>query len=138
MNDSSAIGSSLRRLRTEQKLALATVAGRAGISVATLSRIETNKQGIEVGLLSTLAGILGVSVRDLFKSDDESADLAALSRRIGALSRLERTKLFLEASRRPRNAKQLSPVLDDLVSTVEMLREELLTVQRALRRRGKR
>ena len=135
MNDPASIGPSLRRLRTEQKLALAAVALRAGISVATLSRIETNKQSIEVGLLSTLAGILGVSVRDLFKSDDEGGDLDALSRRIGALSRAERTKLFLDSSRRPRNAKQLSPVLDDLVSTVEMLREELLGVQRALRRR---
>jgi transcriptional regulator with XRE-family HTH domain len=138
MNDPSSIGPSLRRLRTEQKLALSAVASRAGISVATLSRIETNKQSIEVGLLSTLAGILGVSARDLFGGEDEVEDLAMLSRRIGALSRAERTKVFLESSRRPRDAKQLSPVLDDLVSTVEMLREELLNVQRALRGRGKR
>lgn len=137
MNDPNAIGPALRQLRTERKLALAAVASRAGISVATLSRIETNKQSIEVGLLLTLASILGVSARDLFGNDDADNDLDTLSRRIGALSRVDRTKLFLESSRSQRNAKQLAPVIEDLVSTVEMLREELLLVQRALRR-GKR
>ncbi len=137
MNDPHSIGPALRQLRTERRLALAAVASRAGISVATLSRIETNKQSIEVGLLLTLAGILGVSARDLFGNDDGGDDLDTLSRRVGALSRVDRTKLFLETSRRQRNGKQLGPVIEDLVSTVEMLREELLLVQRTLRR-GKR
>jgi transcriptional regulator with XRE-family HTH domain len=136
-NDRSSVGPVLRRLRTERELALAAVASQAGISVATLSRIETNKQSIEVGVLLTLAGILGVSAADILRDGEEKDDLGSLARRIGTLSPVDRTKLFLDASRRPVNGKQLGAVLDDLLSTVEMLRQELLTVQRSLDDRGR-
>jgi len=116
---------------------MAAVAEQAGISIATLSRIETNKQSIEVGLLVTLAQILEVSAADILGSDDEQDDVEVLSRRVAALAPSARTKVFRKSSAR-RRPKDLQPALDDLISTVEMVREELLNVQRAVRRRGKR
>ncbi|HYC60101.1 MAG TPA: helix-turn-helix transcriptional regulator [Thermoanaerobaculia bacterium] len=121
-------------MRTEQDIGLAAVAEQAGISIATLSRVETNKQSIEVGLLLTLARILGVSPADILREPDESGDLQSLSRRVAALPPTQRTKVFMDSSRRQKG-KDLQPVLDDLVSTVDLLREELLSVQRAVRRR---
>ena len=138
MTDPTTVGPTLRRLRMERDVALSAVAEQAGISIATLSRIETNKQSIEVGLLLTLARILGVSAADVLGEDGERNDVESLSRRIAALPADERSKVFLQSSRR-RKAKDLQPVLDDLVSTVELLREELLSVRSAVRRRrGKR
>ena len=137
MNDSTSVGPTLRRLRTERSAALSAVAEQAGISIATLSRIETNKQSIEVGLLLTLARILGVSAADILASGDEHDDVEVLSRRLAALSPDARTKVFRKSLPR-RKPKDLQPAIDDLVLTVEMMREELLSVQRAVRRRGRR
>lgn len=134
MNDPSTVGPTLRRLRTERSIALTAVAEQAGISIATLSRIETNKQSIEVGLLLTLAGILGVSGADVLGGSGERDDVEALSRRLAVLPPAARVQVFRKTAPR-REAKDLQPALDDLISTVEMLREELLSVQRAMRRR---
>lgn len=130
----SAVGDTLRRLRTERSLSLAGVADRAGISVATLSRVETNKQSLEVGLLLTLAGILDVSAAEIFDEDREDAE--SLSRRIAALPAAERAKVFFKSAR-PSREGALGSTLDGLVSTVEVLRDELLSVHRSLRRRRK-
>ena len=130
-----AVGDTLRRLRTDRALSLTGVAGRAGISVATLSRVETNKQSLEVGLLLTLAGILGVSAADILGEVRDDAE--SLSRRIAALPAVERAKVFLRSAR-PRREQKLESTLDGLVSTVEVLRDELLSVQRVLGRRRKR
>jgi transcriptional regulator with XRE-family HTH domain len=113
MNDPDSVGPTLRRLRKQRNIALSEVAGQAGISVATLSRIETNKQGIDVSLLLNLARILGAPAADILGSDVPPEDAGSLSRR---------------------GAKELQPALDDLLSAVEVLREELLTVQRAIKR----
>ena len=129
------VGEILRRLRTGLSLSLARVAKRAGISVATLSRVETNKPSLEVGLLVTLAGILGVSAADILSGDEENAE--SVTRRIAALPAGERAKLLLESTR-PRRDRDLNTTLDGLVSTVEVLRDELLSVRRGLGRRKKR
>lgn len=130
-----AVGDTLRRLRTERSLSLAGVSERAGISVATLSRVETNKQSLEVGLLLTLAGILGVSAAEILGGHQETAE--SLASRIAALPAAERAKVFLKAAR-PRRERKLEAALDGLVSTVEVLRDELLSVHRALGQRRKR
>jgi transcriptional regulator with XRE-family HTH domain len=135
MNDPTSVGPTLRRLRIERNIALAGVAEQAGISVATLSRVETNKQSLEVGLLLTLAGILGVSPAEILGGDREDAE--SLSRRIAALPAAERAQVFLKSAR-PRPGKELESKLDGLVSTVEVLRDELLSVQSVLGRRRKR
>lgn len=137
MTDSATVGPALRRLRTERNIALAAIAEQAGISIATLSRIETNKQSIEVGMLLTLARILDVPAADILDSGDGYDDVEVLSRRLAALPPDARSKVFRNSAPK-RNTKDLRPALDDLISTVDMMREELLNVQRASRRRKKR
>ena len=129
-----AVGDMLRRLRVERQLSLAGVAAQAGVSVATLSRVETSKQTLDVPMLQTLARILGVPAGEILGEDGNDDDPATLERRLARLSGADRTKLFLDASRR-RNAKELGNVLDDLLSTIDVLRDELLEVQRSVRRR---
>lgn len=134
MNDPNSIGPALRRLRMQRNASLAAVAERAQISVATLSRIETNKQGIEVALLLTLARILGVPVAHILGSGDQDVDLDALAAQLAVLPPDARAKVVRKSSA-ARKAKDLQPVFDELISGVDMLREQLLDVRRSMRRR---
>jgi transcriptional regulator with XRE-family HTH domain len=128
------IGENLRRVRAEQQLSLSAVADQAGISVATLSRVETNKQSLDVSLLLTLARILDVPAAEILGEGDSSRDLKAVTRLLAELPASERTQVFLEASRR-KESKHLGTAIDDLLSTIDMLREELLKVHRTVKRR---
>ena len=65
------IGNRLRQARTARQLSLNDVAGRAKISVATLSRIERDKQGIDLGLFLTLSRILKAPPHDLLTADGD-------------------------------------------------------------------
>lgn len=127
------IGANLRRARVERELSLARVASEAGVSVATLSRVETEKQSVDVALLVTLARILGLSAAELL-GEPATDDPTALARGMARLSTADRTKVFLDASRY-RDGKQLGAILDDLVTTIDLMREELLRVQQSVRQR---
>lgn len=137
-NLSNDVGETLRRLRTDRELSLAGVAQQAGISVATLSRVETNKQNLDVGLLMTLARILGVPAGEILGNGGDGNDHDALARRLGALRMPDRTKVFLQSSPKRHGQKDLQATIEDLLSTVDILRDELEAVQRAVRTRRKR
>jgi transcriptional regulator with XRE-family HTH domain len=134
--DVSRVGESLRRIRVQRRLSLSDVAGKAGVSVATLSRIETNKQNLDVTLLSTLAGVLGVSLSEVF-GERESDGADALMKHVSRLRRSERARLLFAPSRH-RDSRGLRETIEDLLSTVDVLRDELLSVQRGLRSKRKR
>ena len=130
------VGETIRRIRVARELSLADVARKAGVSVASLSRMETNKQSVDVSLLETLADILGVTAASVLgeAGGNGHGDPDELAGRLSALSAPERTRIFLASSRR-RDSKQVGAVLDDLVSTVDLVRDELLQVQRNIKRR---
>lgn len=134
MNDPSSIGPTLRRLRTQRNASLADIARKAQISVATLSRIETNKQSVDVALLLTLARVLGVPVAHILGSGDEEINLDAVAAQLAALSPDARVKVYRDSSP-ARRTKDLQPVLDELISGVDLLREQLLEVQRTMAQR---
>lgn len=131
------VGETLRRFRIERQLSLAAVAEEAGVSVATLSRVETNKQSVDVALLLELARILEVPPAEIIGGDGDADDVGSLARRLATLRPADRTRVFLESSRRG-NGKQVQATIDDLLLTIDVLREELLAVRRAVRRRIKR
>lgn len=136
--DTRGIGETLRRCRLDRQLSLAAVAQQAGISVATLSRVETNKQNVDVGLLLDLARVLDVPAAEIIGGDNgDGNDTQMLARRLAALKPSERTRIFLESSRRSK-AKQLLTTIDDLLVTIDVLRDELINVRRAVRRQPKR
>jgi transcriptional regulator with XRE-family HTH domain len=139
------VGDRLRQVRRSQARSLADVASHADISVATLSRIENDKQSIDLRLFVLLAKILAVAPADLL--DDASADerdaVDPLTRRIAALGSRERVDLWrnMAAHRRgQRNrthggADQLSLHVEELVAQIELLREELEVVRKRVKHR---
>ncbi|WP_099021892.1 helix-turn-helix domain-containing protein [Mycolicibacterium palauense] len=60
----------LRELRTRQGLTLDEVAGRAGIDVSTLSRLESGKRRLALDHLPRLAAALSVSTDDLLREPE--------------------------------------------------------------------
>ncbi|MCU1245681.1 MAG: Helix-turn-helix domain [Acidobacteria bacterium] len=137
------VGDNLRQARLAQHLSLATVAGEAHISAATLSRIETNKQPLELRMFMTLAGVLKVSARELLGSEGEAAAQGSdpLVTRIAGLETSARTELWrgLAAERRSHTgnnrSRNMSNQLDELLAQVEFLREEIESVRSRLRKR---
>src|SRR2546425_8446417 len=91
------VGNRLRQARTARQLSLNDVAGRAKISVATLSRIERDKQGIDLGLFLTLSRILKAPPHDLLTADGDGRDsVDPLVQRIASLDVAERARLWRE------------------------------------------
>lgn len=131
------VGARLRSARQQRGQSLAHVAQRAGISVATLSRIETSVQSIDVDLLGTIARILGVPPSHLLSDDGAEQNLAVLAERVAALRAADRAKLLQSTGRRRRGA-DLATLIDDVMSTLDLVREELEEVARAARKRRRR
>src|SRR6185369_6859089 len=110
------VGEHLRRIRGERHLSLASIAEQAEISVATLSRIETNKQNIDVSLLMTLSRILGVQASEVLGDVDAPDDSDALVRALARRRMAERARIFIDSSRQ-RNAA-IADTVDDLLVTI--------------------
>ena len=77
------IGERIRELRQAQGRSLADVAGKAKVSVATLSRIENDKQSVDLGLFLVLAGILQVAAHELLGSDGDGPGVYIRGRSCG-------------------------------------------------------
>ena len=138
------VGERLREIRQAQGRSLADVAGKANVSVATLSRIENDKQSLELNLLVTLAKILQVSPGEFLNGvAGNNGDEDPLARRIASLETKKRAELWrdLAAERRTQRARtQGSPrdvvqQVEEVLAQVEFLREELETVRRKIRKR---
>jgi transcriptional regulator with XRE-family HTH domain len=139
------VGNRLRQARTARQLSLNDVAGRAKISVATLSRIERDKQGIDLGLFLTLSRILKAPPHDLLTADGDGKDAVdPLALRIASLDVAERARLWRElaatyknhrAAWRRARIRNLSQQVEELLAHIEFLHAEIETVQRQLRRR---
>lgn len=132
------VGPRIRSARLQRDLSLAHVADRSGISVATLSRIETAKQAIDVDLLVTLAGILGLPPAHLLDGDDGSENLEVLADRVGSLRSADRAKLLRTAASRRRRNADAAAIIEDMLSTLDIVREELEHVARSTRRSRRR
>ncbi|HEX9161231.1 MAG TPA: helix-turn-helix transcriptional regulator [Thermoanaerobaculia bacterium] len=133
------VGTALRSARTSRGMSLSEVAAAAGISTATLSRIETEKQGVAVSLLLTLSRILRVSPAGVLGDNGETGDNKdALVSALAALTSKERAKVVAAANTRrvSRGAnQQMRAQLDGLLATMDVIREELSELQRQARRR---
>ena len=75
------VGKSVRRLRTAHGLTLGEVSGRAGISRAMLSRLETGDVMPSLETLAALTTALGVSLSQLLQGFAGEANPAQLVRR---------------------------------------------------------
>ncbi|HET7434412.1 MAG TPA: helix-turn-helix transcriptional regulator [Thermoanaerobaculia bacterium] len=138
------VGEKIRDARVAQGRSLADVAAKAEISVATLSRIENEKQSLDVELFLTLARLLHVEPETFFAEPDGASrngdGVSRLSRMIIALDAEERTELWrtLAADRRshrPRRGQSVSTSrqVDELLAQIEFIREELKAVRGKIR-----
>lgn len=139
------IGERIRGLRQSQGRSLADVAEKAKISVATLSRIENDKQSVDLGLFLSLAAILRVAPHEILGDNgDDDGKVDPLARRIAGLAARERAELWRElaAERRTQRSRtrgadvrNVAQQVEELLAQVDFLREELETVRKRMKRR---
>lgn len=75
------IGKALKLCRSAKDLSLETVAGRAGISVSHLSRIENQKREPTVPMASKIAVALGVPMPIVVYLAADAGELTGLDKR---------------------------------------------------------
>jgi transcriptional regulator with XRE-family HTH domain len=136
------IGEKIRELRHSQGRSLADVAGKAKVSVATLSRIENDKQSVDMGLFLILAKVLQVRANDLL--DDDGAETKdPMARRVAGLGGTDRADFWRDLAterRTQRNrrgatgARDIAQQVEELVAQVDFLREELESVRKRVKR----
>lgn len=134
------VGERLRDVRHAQHLSLTDVASRAGISAATLSRIETDKQGIDLGLFLTLAKILKAVPHELLGDTMPEKNSDPLVRKIASLGSSDRVRMWrdLSAARKTRGKAgraELNQQVEELVAQFEYMKQEIESVQLGLKRR---
>lgn len=140
------IGARIRELRQAQGRSLADVAGKAKVSVATLSRIENDKQSVDLGLFLILAKVLRVAPGELLGSDgngEEDDQTDPLARRIAMLGTKKRTELWREVAAERRIQRGRGRVLradgadqvEEMLAQIDFLREELETVRKGMKKR---
>jgi transcriptional regulator with XRE-family HTH domain len=144
----SMIGERIRQTRQARRLSLNDVAARAKISVATLSRIERDKQGLELGLFLSLCRVLKTSPRDLLVDGDGDGDgngnVDPLAVRIAGLNHPERLQLWhdLAANRRGdrrihvrAQMRRLADEVEELMAQLEFVRAEMESFHTRVRKR---
>ncbi|HEY3054400.1 MAG TPA: helix-turn-helix transcriptional regulator [Thermoanaerobaculia bacterium] len=137
------IGNKLREVRQSQSLSLTAVATKARISAATLSRIETNKQGVDLGLFLILARILRAAPNDLLSEEDQNDRADPLVLQIASLQANDRTRLWrdlaaqrrVQRSSRRTDIRNLGQQVEELLAQIEFLQEELESVRTRVKRR---
>ncbi len=130
-------------MRHGQQRSLADVASKAKISVATLSRIENDKQSVDLGLFLLLARVLKTAPRDFLGEEGapETEEGNGLAQRIAGLESAERTQLWREVAaerrtQRTRGARMrgVAAEIDELLAQIDFLREELESVRIRVKR----
>jgi transcriptional regulator with XRE-family HTH domain len=130
------VGDRLRQARVARQMSLADVAGQAHVSAATLSRVERDKQAIDVTLFLILARVLNATPSQLLdESGDEADDTLAV--RIAAMEARERTKLWQQLSEERRehrrqthaNVRNVALEVEELLAQMDYLRDEIEAVR---------
>lgn len=133
------VGERLRQARVARQLSLADVASQANVSAATLSRVERDKQAIDITLFLTLARVLNATPADLL--DDGGGDTdESMAARIATMQSRDRTKLWRQISeeRNGRRERQRGDVrtvagdVEELLAQMDFLREEIRSVSARL------
>ena len=137
------IGENIRHARLTQQRSLADVAKKAKISIATLSRIENEKQTLELGLFLTLAQVLDRPPTDLLGiGDGEESGIDPIVKKLTAFEAAERVQFWRELAAAQRNQRlrtrrvqldQLSQHVEELLAQIDLMREELENIRRRLR-----
>jgi len=136
------VGNRIRVARQSRNLSLTELAGRAEISAATLSRIERDKQNLDLGLFLTLTRILKLTPHEVLDDVENEEGVDPLVRTISGMETGDRAQLWrsLTAERKTHRSrksdnKAVVNEVDELLAQVDFIRGEIESVQKRLRRR---
>lgn len=136
------VGTRIRAARQSRNLSLTELAGRAEISAATLSRIERDKQNLDLGLFLTLTRILKLTPHEVLGDAVDEEGVDPLVRAISGMQTGDRAQLWrsLAAERkthrsRKNDGRQVVNEVEELLAQVDFIRGEIESVQKRLRRR---
>lgn len=142
------IGARIREVRTARQLSLTEVAHKARVSVATLSRVERDKQTLELGLFLSLMRILEMDPAEVLVAEERGEGplegLDPLVARITSLPATDRVHLWrtlakrtIEHDRHRRNALQdIALQVEELLAQLDYLRTEVEIVRKRLGKKG--
>jgi transcriptional regulator with XRE-family HTH domain len=135
------VGTRIREARTSRNLSLNEVATRAHVSVATLSRIERDKQGLDLGLFLILCRVLKAMPHDLLGDEaDENVDPLALQ--IARLTHTDRVQLWRDLASARRNGRdglrskvrRLNDEVEELMAQLQYVQAEIESVHTQIRK----
>ena len=135
----SMIGARIREARQARQLSLSTVALKAEISVATLSRIERDQQRIDVELLLTLMRILKLNAQEVLDEIPPDNGVDPIVAKISGLAAPERTKLWRELAANRKGGRSTTPnralaqQVEEFLAQIDFLRGEIEAVRKRLR-----
>lgn len=131
------IGDRLREARRQRRLSLQQVAQSAGISAATLSRIETSKQSLDIQLLLRVAETLGASPADFLArtGDDRISDLQRALERLAPETRSALWSTLAEHATNDGDDLARQPMsnrLSEVLAQLDLLRAEVEAMKREI------
>jgi hypothetical protein len=110
--------------------------------VATLSRIERDKQGLELGLFLILCRILKTSPQEMI-GEENPENVDPLSMKIAGLQHTDRVQLWRDLASSRRGGRQtvrthvrkLAEEVEELLAQLEFVRAEMESFQARVRKR---
>lgn len=139
------IGERIRESRLAQERSLVDVSRKAKISVATLSRIENDKQTLDIPTFLVLARVLKRAPDELLGADATPGDgMDPMVRKISQFEAAERARLWRELALARRTARgntrrvqldHIAAQIEEVLAQISFLQEELVELQKRLKRR---
>lgn len=134
------IGDRLREARRNRRLSLQQVAERTGISAATLSRIETGKQSLDVKLFLHLSEILETPAANFLEPAQDSDGMGDLRRTLMQLPRDLRSELWASLAEDAsgdlgRQGEPITNRLAELLAQIDLVRAQIEAMRTHLERR---
>ncbi|HEX9982671.1 MAG TPA: helix-turn-helix transcriptional regulator [Thermoanaerobaculia bacterium] len=136
------IGANLRAARLQSATSLAGVAADAGISIATLSRIENGKQALDTSLLVVLAAIIGISPASILDVPDtprpSNAEMLVAALRALPVKERRRVVRAVERDASPPGAASAAALIEEIAEDVAAVTNKLQAAHRQIRKERRR
>jgi transcriptional regulator with XRE-family HTH domain len=135
------VGENLRKARKAAGMSMQQLAGHVGVSTATLSRIETNKQALDMALFLQLAKFLRCDPSHLLgtEADANGNGVDPVIWRIAHMDSGERSQLWralasvtAERIDRRRSQHDLAEEIEELLAQIDYLKSEVLAVRKRI------
>lgn len=145
MKTGGSVGERLRIARQRKTKSLKEIADAAGISAATLSRIETSKQALDLSLFLNLSQILEANPRDLLGEPEEGDGRDKLSQEFSDLDHADKLRFWAAMSegarlrakiaKRPTaEVKRIAVQVEELLACIDYIQSELEVIQKRLKK----